>query len=252
MKPGAALGLLVALFAFPMLLLQPAAQSGASSWSEPVHLGPPINSSFQENRVTLSTDGLSLYFSSNRPCGDGDTVLDLNLWVARRSASGMPWQIECLNINVDGYFDSAPDLSADGHWLYFVSDRPGSTSIQRDIWVSRRGDVRDDQGWSAPLNLGPPVNTNAPEIGSSYFVTREARYFRLLAKQKLMFCRPTSGNFDIWEVNMLDGSPSAEGRAPVEDECRVRGTVRLFGERAEQKAVEQLLFWPWSASRCQA
>ena len=54
------------------------------------------------------------------------------------------------------------------------------------------------------MNLGPPVNTNAPEIGPSYFVIREARYLRMLPKQKLMFGRPTSGNFDIWEVNMLD------------------------------------------------
>jgi Tol biopolymer transport system component len=35
-------------------------------------------------------------------------------------------------------------------------------------------------------------------------VIRESRYLRLLRKQKLMFSRPTSGNFDIWEVNMLD------------------------------------------------
>lgn len=207
MKPGLVVGVLATLLGLLGLPPQPSAQSGVSSWSEPVNLGPPINSPFQENRVAVSTDGLSLYFSSNRPCGEGDITLDLNLWAARRSASGMPWQIECLKISVDGYLDSAPDLSPDGHWLYFVSDRPGSTSIQRDIWVSRRGDVRDDQGWGAPSNLGPPVNTNAPEIGSSYFVTREARYLRLLPKQKLMFGRPTSGNFDIWEVNMLDDLP---------------------------------------------
>ena len=207
MRPSRAVGILAALLVLSALLSRPFAQSGATPWSEPVNLGPPINSAFQENTPSISTDGLSLYFSSNRPCGERDVVLDANLWVARRSAAGMPWQIQCLRINEDGYIDSAPDLSPDGYWLYFVSDRPGSTSIQRDIWVSRRGDVRDDQGWNAPRNLGAPVNTNAPEIGSSYFVTREARYFRMLPKQKLMFGRPTSGNFDIWEVNMLDDLP---------------------------------------------
>jgi hypothetical protein len=160
----------------------------------------------------LSQDGLSLYFGSTRPCGDGDTVLDFNIWVARRSSLVTPWQVECLKINVDGYLDDIPELSPDEHWLYFVSDRPGSTGIQRDIWVSRRQDVRDDQGWSAPVNIGPPVNTNAPEIGASYFVTRAARHFRLLANQKLMFGRPTSGNFDIWEVNMLDDLPFGSAR----------------------------------------
>jgi hypothetical protein len=212
MKSDAIAAALAAVFIVSMLLSQPAAQSGASSWSEPVNLGPPINSAFQENRVALSMDRLSLYFGSNRPCGDGDTTLDTNLWVARRASPSSAWQIECLKINADGYLDSAPDLTPDGHWLYFVSDRPGSTSIQRDIWVSRRRDVRDDQGWSEPVNLGAPVNTNAPEIGSSYFVIREARYFRLLANQKLMFGRPTAGNFDIWQVNMLDDLPFGSAR----------------------------------------
>jgi WD40-like Beta Propeller Repeat len=197
----------LALTSLAVLLPGPAAQSVAPSWSEPVSLGAPINSSFQENTPSISPDGLSLYFSSTRPCGDGDVVLDANLWAARRRAPGMPWAIDCLRINADGYVDSSPDLSPDGRTLYFVSDRPGSTGIQRDIWASRRGDVRDDQGWSAPFNVGPPVNTNAPEIGSSYFVIRESRYFRMLPKQKLLFGRPTAGNYDIWEVNMLDDLP---------------------------------------------
>jgi hypothetical protein len=56
------------------------------------------------------------------------------------------------------------------------------------------------------------VNTNAPEQGPAYFVTREARYLRQLVKQKLMFVRATGGNFDIWEVNMLDDLPFGSAR----------------------------------------
>ncbi len=207
MKRGCVIGIPAATFVILVLLSRTGAQSGTPTWSEPVNVGAPVNSEFQDNTPSISADGSSLYFASNRPCGAGDAVLDANLWVARRSAPGAPWQIECLRINLDGYIDSAPDLTPDGHWLYFTSDRPGSTGTQRDIWVSRREDLRDDQGWSAPFNLGPPVNTNAPEQGPSYFVTREARYFRLLPKQKLMFVRATGGNFDIWEVNMLDDLP---------------------------------------------
>jgi Tol biopolymer transport system component len=117
---------------------------------------------------------------------------------------------------VDRFLDGAPDLTPDGRWLYFSSDRPGSTGTQRDIWVSRREDLRDDQGWNAPVNVRPPVNTNAPEQGPSYFVTREARYFHLLPKQKLMFVRPTNTNFDIWEVDMLDDLPIGEARRVAE------------------------------------
>jgi Tol biopolymer transport system component len=216
-----ALGVSAALFFACGLWAEPGAQTGVPAWSEPVNLGAPINSAQQENTPSLSSDGLSLYFSSNRQCGAGDTTLDMNLWVGRRSAPGMPWQVECLAINLDGYIDSAPDLSPDGHWLYFASDRPGSSGIQRDIWVSRRDDVRNDRAWGPPANVGPPVTTNAPEIGPSYFVIREARYFRLLPKQKLMFSRTTAGNFDLWEVNMLDdlafGSATRIGELSTEE-----------------------------------
>src|SRR6266581_8680839 len=42
-----------------------------SEWSEPVNLGPVVNSSSNEQNATLARDGLSLYFSSNRPGGSG-------------------------------------------------------------------------------------------------------------------------------------------------------------------------------------
>ena len=36
------------------------------AWSEPVNLGPPINTEAFEGSATLSPNGLSLYFTSNR------------------------------------------------------------------------------------------------------------------------------------------------------------------------------------------
>jgi hypothetical protein len=43
--------------------------SSFSAWSDPVSLGSTINSSFNEAQSTLSKDGLTLYFASNRPEG---------------------------------------------------------------------------------------------------------------------------------------------------------------------------------------
>lgn len=207
----AALPLSAGIVAVLLLVSHPSAQTRIT-WSEPVNLGAPINSGFQENRGAMSRDGLALYFASTRPCGIGDTTPDTNIWVARRNTTSAPWQVECLRINAEGFFDSAPELSLDGQWLYFISDRPGSTGPQRDVWVSRRRDLSNDQAWGDPVNIGPPVNTNAPEISSSYFTIREARYFRMLPKQKLFFGRPTGGDFDLWEVNMLDDLPHGMAR----------------------------------------
>jgi len=57
------------------------------SWSEPVNLGIPINSPFDDGGVSISADGSTIYFHSNRPDGPGsydiwqapiEPVVDLN------------------------------------------------------------------------------------------------------------------------------------------------------------------------------
>jgi WD40-like Beta Propeller Repeat len=40
-------------------------------WATPVHLEPPINTSASETRASLSWDGLTMVFGSNRPGGEG-------------------------------------------------------------------------------------------------------------------------------------------------------------------------------------
>lgn len=51
-----------------------------AGWSDPVNLGPVINSSSADQNPSLSKDGLALFFASNRPGGfDG-----LDIYVAHR------------------------------------------------------------------------------------------------------------------------------------------------------------------------
>src|SRR5438876_11326921 len=57
-----------------------------SEWSEPVNLGPVVNSSAGDNNPTLSSDGLSLYFASDRPAGLGNT----DIRVARHASIDRP------------------------------------------------------------------------------------------------------------------------------------------------------------------
>jgi OmpA-OmpF porin, OOP family len=49
-------------------------------WSEPMNLGPQINTPMQEMSAFLAADGRTLYFSSNRPGGQGS----LDIWVSTR------------------------------------------------------------------------------------------------------------------------------------------------------------------------
>lgn len=137
-----------------------------SGWSEPVNLGPVVNSSAGDQNATLSSDGLSLYFVSNRPGGLGGT----DIWVSRRACDGCPWEApDNLGPPVNtSDADGSPSLSTDGHLLFFFnSDRPGGFGGP-DIYMSRRTNTNDDFGWGSPVNLGADVNTAGFEGGTRY------------------------------------------------------------------------------------
>jgi len=109
-------------------------------WGEPVNLGPVVNSQYREQFVSLSPDGLLLFFGQNtsspefRPGGFGSS----DMWVSRRATVHDDWGTPVnLGPIVNGpYADVMPRLSSDGRTLYFGSrDRPESYG-RWDIWQS--------------------------------------------------------------------------------------------------------------------
>ncbi len=136
-----------------------------SEWSEPVNLGAPINSAGDEFSATLSPDGRSIYFSSDRtdlPGAQGGN----DIWVSRRTCKHCPWGTP---VNLGPTFNSTAGegnvgFSKDGRMMFFNSGKPGGFG-RGDIYVSHRTDPNDDLGWEAPLNLGPDVNTSDNDGG---------------------------------------------------------------------------------------
>jgi hypothetical protein len=125
-------------------------------WSKPANLGSPVNTGNWDGVPSISTDGLSLIFSSNRPGGQGD----VDLWESKRATVDDPWRAPVnLGPAVNSTsLDWTQCVSADGLELYLGSERPGGNG-QSDIWVATRGTRQDD--WSMPRNLGPTVNSSA-------------------------------------------------------------------------------------------
>jgi hypothetical protein len=123
-----------------------------------VFLDWPINTQYEDSNPRLSFDGLTLYFTSDRPGGQGS----LDLWVTTRPSKDAPWsQPENLGPPVNTWADeSCASVTADGLELYFseyLTYRTGGYGMQ-DIWVSKRLTTNDP--WGEPVNLGPPVNTS--------------------------------------------------------------------------------------------
>jgi len=133
-------------------------------WSEPVHLacapqGP--NSALDEQGPSyVEVDGKALlYFSRSSPSVPGE------IFVSRRLADGsFGPATPVAELNDATANDIQPNVRKDGHELVFSSNRSGTLGGQ-DVWVSTRDSVHDP--WSAPVNLGEAVNTDAAETRPS-------------------------------------------------------------------------------------
>jgi hypothetical protein len=135
-------------------------------WSTPVRMEEPINDPSGSTRAPgLSPNGRSLYLSSDR----AGTLGDLDLWVSHRRNRHAAWETpRHLDAPLSTAFhDANPNLSADGHTLFFNSLRPGGCGNQ-DLWMSTRENVHDDLAWSAPANLGCVVNGSGIDQGAAY------------------------------------------------------------------------------------
>ena len=74
---------LVVVAAVPAIAT-PSAEFGA--WSAPINVGPPLNTQSNDTYPILTADGLTIYFTSDRPGGLGGD----DLWVSRRESTDSP------------------------------------------------------------------------------------------------------------------------------------------------------------------
>jgi hypothetical protein len=160
-------------------------------WGTCIRLGPTVNSSSSDGPPSISADGLSLYFSSNRPGGYGN----YDLWKSTRTTTKDDWSAPVnLGPTVNSWYDECfPSISADGLKLYFAEEevaRPGGYG-NADVWVTTRPTVSDP--WGSPINLGPTINSSARDgyAGLSISADGLSLYFTSNRPGGL-------GGYDIW------------------------------------------------------
>ena len=127
-----------------------------TEWSEPIEFPEPINSDKHESSACYSPDGRTIYFVSDRKGGAGGK----DIWYVTRSDNDH-WGAA---MNMGAAINTPEDeqgifLHADGHTLYFSSKGHGSTG-GHDLFMSIFG----NEAWSAPKNLGPPLNTPGDDL----------------------------------------------------------------------------------------
>ncbi len=121
-------------------------------WTPMKRLGRNINTKYWESSCCLSSDGKTLYFTSNRDGGYGG----LDIYLSKRTPDGR-WG-EAVNLGPvinTPLLEDNPHLTADGKTLFFASQ--GHYNMGGfDIFYSKKN---KSGRWTKPVNLGYPVNT---------------------------------------------------------------------------------------------
>jgi len=126
-------------------------------WTGPVNL-TTINTAYNDQNVSVTENGLSLFFMSDRPDGHGQS----DIWMSTRETTEDDWGTpeNCGSSVNSAYKEFTSCISADGLELYIGSGRPKSSGGY-DLWVTKRS--TDSVAWEEPENLGPIVNSPSSE-----------------------------------------------------------------------------------------
>jgi outer membrane protein OmpA-like peptidoglycan-associated protein len=158
-------------------------------WSDPVRLPDPVNTEFHESSASISPDGKTIYFVSDRPGGEGGR----DIWFSKKDETGKWGKAENIGhpINTEGD-EEGIFIHPDGTTIYFSSKRPEGLG-GFDIY---RSEFKKEGVWSVPQNLEAPLNTAGDDV-----------FFVMQANGKTGYYSSSmsggNGDKDIYRVNFI-------------------------------------------------
>lgn len=175
-----------------------------NEWSEPVNLGPGVNSGIGEYFPSVTSNGTLYFTRTNRK--EGTDYIYRSEYVNGRYQGPelLPEQVNCGKSRFNGF------ISADEDYMilpvYGMEDSFGGT----DYYIIYRN---PDDTWNDPINLGPSVNSSNMQEWSP-FVSPDGKYFFFMSArtpekpEKIFSYRdflnlhnsPQNGNSDIYWI----------------------------------------------------
>ena len=116
-----------------------------------------VNTKYWETHCTMTPDGQTMYFVSERPGGYGGR----DIYRIVRLPNGEWSRAQNMGPTINTPYDEdSPYIDINNKTLYFGSNGPNSMG-GFDIFVS----FKDEEGvWSDPVNMGTPVNSTGDDL----------------------------------------------------------------------------------------
>ncbi|HLT81970.1 MAG TPA: OmpA family protein [Cyclobacteriaceae bacterium] len=159
----------------------------SGSWSEPKVV--PVASDFNVGTAGISADGQRMLIFMGGASDPG------SIFVIERS--GESWSkpsVVANTLNTPKYLESTASITPDGKTIYFASDRIGGHG-GLDIYRIER---KSDGTWTAPINLGPEVNTAANEDAPFIHPDQQTLFFTSDGPRSM-------GGRDIFKTMLVNG-----------------------------------------------
>jgi len=143
------------------------------TWSAPINCGANVNTKAWEAQPSISSDGRSLYFVSNRKSGKGKMDIWKSNLIEILDDGRQRWtKAKNLKINTSEN-EMSPFIHASNDYLVFASDGLVGMGAYDLYQIDRSADGQ----WSEPKNLSYPINTHNDEIGLIINAKGDKAYF---------------------------------------------------------------------------
>jgi hypothetical protein len=167
----------------------------SQNWKKPVELKSERNSLFNNGPFSIAPDGKTVYFTSEIETGAPARKKSFRnhsgIFIADLSGTELT-SLRPFKYNSPDYDIAQPCVSSDGKYLFFASNMPGGQGGS-DLYYCEN--VNGE--WSAPVNIGPPVNSQGAE-----------NYPFLHQSGRLFFTSDRTGGIgklDIYYTSKLEG-----------------------------------------------
>lgn len=166
-------------------------KNNRGGWNSPKNLAKPLNSIWFEASPTLTADGNTIYYVSERKGGEGQS----DIWTSVKTgkAWGKPTNLGAI-VNTEGQETTVYVTPDEKHLFFSSTGHAGMGGYDVYVCQNKNG------AWSAPVNLGYPINTVSDETHFVYYPEMKKAIYSTFSSTE----NKGVGARDLFEIDMSE------------------------------------------------